>query len=188
MQFTAAVIPPDVEIQKYLTSLHIDEWLREDVFRFKWWALLVMLLTAFILWWKLSDKARIIEICVYTTLSIVIFLGIFEYGEELALWEYPVDIIAMFPPLSSINLLCFPLVYSLIYQHFGTWKTFMAATLVVTAALCFIIEPLLSAAGFYELVRWKFYYSYPIYVAAAAGIRFMVVKFYSIMGKFTNKI
>jgi hypothetical protein len=32
-------IPKDVEIQEKLTSIHIDEWAKEDVFHLKWWLL-----------------------------------------------------------------------------------------------------------------------------------------------------
>lgn len=187
MYFAAASLPPDVEIQRDLTAIHIDEWLREDAFQLKWWILLAMILIALTVWWILTDKSRIIEIWLFTAVAAIIFLGVHEYGEELTLWEYPVDLIPLFPPLSSINLICLPLVYALIYQYFKTWKSFLPAALTASAAICFVIEPLLIKAGFYRMLQWKSYDSYLMYTVITICTRLVVIKIYSIAGKAINK-
>lgn len=176
-------IPKSVIIQKYLTSLHIEEWLKQDVFHFRWWCLLCLIFIMFIIWWILVDKSRIPEICLYLTLATIIFMGLHEYGEELTLWDYPTDIIAIFPPLSSINLLSMPLVYSLVYQHYKTKKSFLWATSIITALICFIIDPILTWGGFYQLLHWKYYYNFLIYVPIAILLRFIVIKICNITVK-----
>ena len=119
-------IPKDIEIQKQLTALHVNEWLKDDVLRLRWW-LLIGLITAFLLiWWLLLDKRRTTEICLFVVLATIIVMGINEYGDELTLWDYQTDIIAIFPPLSSINLISLPLIYSIIYQHFKSSKSFIS--------------------------------------------------------------
>ncbi|AGK98511.1 hypothetical protein Clopa_3733 [Clostridium pasteurianum BC1] len=40
MFFAVSEIPKSVEIQRYLTSIHIDNWIKQDVFLFRWWFLL----------------------------------------------------------------------------------------------------------------------------------------------------
>lgn len=124
MLFTVSDIPADVEIQRQLTSLRIDEWLRQDVFHFRWWFLLVLFIVSVLVWWKMVDKTRLHEISLYAALTTIITIGINEYGEELTLWDYPTDIIPIFQPLSSLNLASLPMIYSLVYQYFGTWKSF----------------------------------------------------------------
>jgi hypothetical protein len=176
--------PPDVEIQKYLTALHIEEWLLDDVFHFKWWLLLGLILAAFFIWWKKLDKSRLPETCLYAALTTIMALGIFEWGEELILWEFPTDIIPIFPPLSSVNLIMLPLAYSFTYQYFKTWKGFIFAAVIVTAVICFVIEPVLVWVGLYELVKWKYYFSFPVYLVAAIGIRALVIKLIKIQNKY----
>ncbi|HWP98232.1 MAG TPA: hypothetical protein VN426_15410 [Syntrophomonadaceae bacterium] len=166
--------PPDIEIQAHLTALHIEEWLRDDVFHFKWWVLLCLIVVALLIWWNRLDKSRLPETCLYAALTTIIVLGIFEWGEELILWDFPTDVIPIFPPLSSVNLISLPLIYSLTYQYFKTWKRFILASLMITAVICFIMEPILAWAGFYELIKWKYYYSFPIYAGMAIGIRALV--------------
>lgn len=181
MFFTAATIPPDVEVQRQLTSLHIDQWIREDLFEFGWWLLLVSLVLCFFLWWKVVDKKRLPEILLYAALSAIVVMAKVEYGEELKLWDYPIDIIPIFPPLTSLDLIGIPMIYSLIFQLFRTNKSFLWATLITTAVICFILEPIMAWVGFYELLRWKYYLNYPIYAGIAIAVRAAVNRIYATM-------
>ena len=180
MFFMVSAVSKDVEIQKQLTAVHVDEWLREDVFRFKWWILLGLILVFIIVWWIMLDKSRLLEICLYAALAIIVLMAINEYGEELTLWDYPVDIIAIFPPLSSINLISLPLIYSLVYQYFKTWKRFIWAAVITSAVICFIFEPILSWGGFFELLHWRYFLNFPLYAVTFICIRAVVILIYSI--------
>ncbi len=178
MSSIALELPKDVVIQKKLTDMHIQEWLRLDVFHTRWWILIALIFTVLFIWWKLLDKSRMREICLFAALEAILAMGMCEYGEELTLWDYPTDIIPLFPPLSSLNLLSLPLVYSLIYQHFDHKKSFIFATVIASAAICFMVEPILTWGGFYHLIHWRYYFSLPIYVSMAVIVRIIVQKSY----------
>ncbi len=160
-------IPDDVGIQRHLTSLHIDYWLRNGVFHWRWWLLIILLLIFLLVWWKLTEKSRLHDTCLYALLMLIIAMGINEYGAELVLWDYPVDIIPIFPPLSSVNLISLPLVYSLVYQFFKGRKNFIIWVLIMTAAICFVLEPVLSLLGIYQLLKWNYLYNFVMYALAA---------------------
>ncbi len=183
MLLTVTGIPADIGIQQKLTSMHVEEWLNEDVLRIRWWLLLVMLAVFAYAWWKLADKSLLPEVVLYAALTTIFVMAIVEYGEELTLWDYPVDILPIFPPLSSVNLISLPLIYSLVYQYFKTWKSFLTAALISTAIICFIIEPLLAWGEFYQLLKWKYYYSYPLYLATAISVRALISKINSITAR-----
>ncbi len=182
----ASQIPQSVEDQQHLTSIHVDEWINNDVFRLRWWILLGLLVASLIIWWLLLDKSRLKETCLYTALGYIFALAINEYGEELILWDYPTDIIAIFPPLSSINLLMLPLVYSLTYQYFTEKRRFVWAVLIVTAVMCFVLEPLFSWGNLYQLINWKYYFSYPLFILMALLVRALTVKIFIITGRSKN--
>lgn len=173
-------IPKSVDIQKQLTDVHIKEWLEADFLQFRWWLLVILFVVLLLIWWMLLDKARILEISLFVILSAILFMGVHEYGEELTLWDYPTDIIPVFPPLSSFNLFSLPLLYSLVYQSFGERKRFLFAALLTTSIFCFLIEPLLSWGGFYHLLRWNYFFSAIIYFAVAISVRAAVKKIYAI--------
>jgi hypothetical protein len=173
-------MPKDVIIQEQLTETHINEWLQTDVFHVRWWLLLVMIAAILLIWWLLLDKSRFLEISLFVLLSAILFMGVNEYGEELTLWDYPVDIIPIFPPLSSINLLSLPIVYSLVYQRFPQRKSFIYAVILTSAIICLLIEPLLSWGGFYYLLHWSYFYSFFIYIAVTISVRAIIEKIYTI--------
>ena len=179
----ASQMPESVEIQKHLSSIHIDEWKKYDFLHARWWILIGLLLIAILIWWILLDKSRIKEVCLYAFLALIVMLTLREYGEELILWDYPTDVIPIFPPLSSINLLILPLSYSLIYQYYGTKRRFIWAALFITAIKCFIIEPIFVWGNLYELLNWQHYYNFPLFFAAALFIRYLTIKIYKIENK-----
>ncbi len=181
MIFSAATLSPDVDVQRRLTAIHIEEWLRDDVFRVRWWGLLFLMAATLFLWWRTVDRARLPEIVLYVALSMIMVMAVVEYGEELTLWDYPTDIIPIFPPLTSMNLLCLPLIYSLVYQKFRSGERFFWAACAATAVICFIMEPLLVWGGMYHLIRWKYYYGFALYLAMAAAARGAVLKIRAIV-------
>lgn len=176
----ASDIPESVKGQMYLTSDHIDYWLKNDLFHAGWWVLSALIIVSLAVWLVLLDKKRLRETLLFVALMTIISLGINEYGEELILWDYPVDIIPIFPPLSSLNLLLLPLAYSLAYQYSKTAWRFFWATLVITAALCFIVEPLLSLGNMYKLLNWHYWWGFPFFAAAALLVRKVTVKIFKI--------
>ena len=183
MFFAISEVPKDVEIQRQLTSIHIEEWLKEDVFRLRWWLLIGLILLFLSIWFKASDKSRFHAVCMFAALTAIIAMGINEYGDELTLWDYPTDVLPIFPPLSSINLIAMPLIYSIAYQYFNTWKSFILAVLVATAIMCLILEPVFALADLYQLLCWRYVYNIPIYIAAAIGVRALINKITKISKK-----
>lgn len=169
-----------VELQILLTDMRIDQWLQENIFHFRWWFLLGLFALSAFLWWKLVDRKRLPEIVLYMGLTTIITLVLDEYGEELCLWDYPTDIIPIFPPLTAINLASLPIIYSLVYQYFRTWKSFFRAIVIMAAIFCFVFEPILVWGDLYQLLKWRYYYGFPIYIAMGLIIRWIVVKLYSI--------
>ena len=179
----ATAVPQSVELQRQLTTDHIDRWLAEDFLRLRWWVLIVFYIVCAVVWWKLLDKRRLKEILLFTAMAYIAVLTINEYGQELILWDYPTDIIPFFPPLSSVNLLLLPSIYSLIYQRFSVLKTYFPAMLVATAVFCFVLEPLLAWGGFFELLNWKYWMSFPVYIAMALLVRLLSVMALNITAK-----
>ena len=176
-------IPQSVDLQKKLTELHIEEWLADDVFHVRWWILIGSLIVMFIAWLLLIDKAKMKETCLFLVLAIIIVLGIDEYGEELVLWEYPTDLIPIFPPLTSLNLISVPLFYSIAFQRFPDRKRFTIAVVIITAMICFVLEPILVWGGLYELINWQYIYSFFVYLLVAFVIRCIAKKILEIENK-----
>lgn len=162
------------ELQWLLTTTRIDEWLRNDVFGFRWWLLLGVFAVSVYAWLRMADKSRLSEIGMFAVLVGIITLVLDELGVEMTLWDYPTDLIPLFPPLTAIDLASLPMVYSLIFQRFGTWKSFIMATIFMAALFCFVLEPIFVWVGVYQTLTWKYQYGFPIYITMAIVIRWLV--------------
>ncbi len=186
MQPTFSATASAIEVQWHLTCNRFAEWTREDIFHFRWFFLLALFIISGYIWWKMLDKSRLNEIFLYTAFITIITLVLDELGEELSLWDYPVDIFPIFPPLTAVDLASLPIIYSLIYQYFGTWKKFITATVIMAVIFCFVLEPILVWVKIYQTITWKYYYGFPIYSLMAIFTRAVVLKVYKTVGK--NKI
>ena len=98
-----------VELQWELTASRFEEWLKNELFHFKWWILLCVFILSVVIWWKCIDKSRLSELVLCAGIVCIFVLVLDELGEELALWEYPVKIFPLFPPISAIDLASLPL-------------------------------------------------------------------------------
>ena len=176
------------ELQQQLTKARFEEWTQNDVFDFKWWLLIVLYIFCTYIWWRTVDKKRLKEIVLYSAIIVLIILTLDELGEELTLWDYPVDVYPLFPPISAIDFSCLPLVYSLVYQHFRTWKSFTIVSLVMSVIFCFVCEPIFVYSGIYQPLTWKYYYGLPIYFAMAICTKATVITIYKIADKNKRKM
>lgn len=173
-------MPQSVQDQMDLTSDHIDNWLKNDLFKPAWWTLAALLIIILVIWLVLLDKKRLRETLLFAAFVTIISLGINEYGDELILWDYPVDLIAIFPPLTSLNLLLLPLTYSLAYQYSRSSWRFFWTIFAITAVICFVAEPLLALGNLYQLLNWQYWWSFPFYIAAALLVKKITVKVFKI--------
>lgn len=162
-----------------LTQTRITEWLQSELFSFKWWILLALFCVTAILMWKKADKARIVELTIYSAIVVIFIIVLDELGEELSLWFYTVDIIPLFPPISAIDITCMPLIYMLLYQRFGTWGKFIIAALIMATVFCFVFEPVFVWGGIYTMLTWKSVYGFPIYFAIAVVPKLLINVIYS---------
>ncbi|GBG54749.1 hypothetical protein SPFL3102_01383 [Sporomusaceae bacterium FL31] len=186
MGLTVTGMPSETEIQKLLTSARIEEWLQHDLFHLRWWLLLGLSIFAIAAWWQLLDKRRLPEIILYAVMMMIVMMGLDECGEELTLWDYPLNLLPIFPVITAINLWILPMVFSLVHQNFGTWKSFALTAVPVAALISFVCEPALAWCGYYQLIEWQYYYSFLVYLAVSFLIRSLVVQILGI-GKSAKK-
>ena len=168
-------------ILKHITYARIDNWLDTDINTFGWWLQLVLAILSILVWWKLVEKKRLMELAFYSFTVMTISIWFDEVGYELGLWYYPIDLIPVFPPSTAIDYFMLPIMYGIVYQYCRSWKTFIIATCLLSGIFSFILEPLLVKFGFYVPVKWKFYYSFPIYIGIAIVMKAIVEKIKGVM-------
>lgn len=156
-----------IEIRKMSSQLSLEHWIEAELFTWNWWLSVALLITSWIIWWKVVDKKRIFETLGYG-LFIIIFATLSDViGSELVLWNYPTRILPIVPRLMPFDFAIAPTIFMSLYQFYPKWKGFITASVLTSAVLSFIVEPFLILINLYELISWKFIYSFPIYLGAA---------------------
>ena len=77
----------------------------------------------------------------------------------------------------------------LIYQRYIAWNQFLFASTILALALAFVAEPLAVYIKQYQLIHWKFIYSFPIYIVIAILSKLFANKMFSVpdTGKYSLK-
>lgn len=166
-----------------LSYARIDNWLDTDFLTWGWWLELGVLIVSVTIFWKLVDKKRLFELTYHVISAGVIVIWLDQVGFELGLWYYPVDLIPVFPPATAFDYTLLPVAYTLIYQYCPKWPRFLMATLIMAGVVAFLMEPMAHRWGFYELVKWKYYYGFPVYIAIGIFLKLVTEKMKAIVAK-----
>lgn len=158
-------------------QLSIEHWIKFEAFTWQWWLGIAFVIIPLLVWWKLVNRQRILEIVVFGFMLNFLATFLDVTGSELVLWNYVIRILPQIPLLFPVDYILVPITYMLIYQRYKAWKQFLFASTIAALALSFVAEPLAVYINQYQLISWHYIYSFPIYVLIA------------ILGKlFTNKM
>jgi hypothetical protein len=156
-----------LDSQNICIQMQVQHWVKYELFTPQFWLLVGMLTLPWIVWWRLVDRRRFLEIIIYGLLISAVVTVLDEVGCQLNWWDYLYDIEPLFPRLIPMNFCMLPVGYMLVYQYFTNWKSFIMASIVSSAILAFIGEPILVKTGIYVVLNWKSIYSFPIYTILA---------------------
>jgi len=176
-----------IEAKSNYRDISLEHWWNAEFNRWNWWLSLVLAIIPLYIWWKLLDKKRILEICLYGLLINIFSSYLDVYGSGYVLWEYPVRLIPNIPRIFPIDATVIPVVYMLIYQYFPKWKQFIIAHVIIAAVFAFVMEPMLVWMNLYRLMTWKFIYSFPIYIIMAVVCKATVIFFMKVQKKATKQ-
>ena len=161
-------------------QLTMEHWVNYEVFTWQWWLGLACVVIPLLLMWKLVDKRRLLEIIAFGFMVNILATFLDVVGSELLLWNYTLRIIPQLPLLFPVDFVLVPIFYMLIYQRYPAWKQFLLASTILALAFAFVAEPLAVYIKQYELIHWKFIYSFPIYIVIAILCKIFANKMLSV--------
>jgi hypothetical protein len=174
-----------IELEKLLFQKRYESW-TYTIFSLRWWILVICLILPWFIWYALIDKKRIQEMSVYSLATLILGIMLDEAGATLTFWTYPVNVVPFFPRMITVNYSMVPVIFTLLYQYFPSWKAFIAVNIVLTLVFSFILEPILVWAKLYKLITWKYSYSVPVYFISAISLRLLVEKIKAVQMKYKS--
>ena len=166
--------------RKQLADNLLKYWLNENVFTTQWWFILFTVIIGIAIFCKLVDKKRLMEITTYGLMVILVGIIFDLAGVSFILWGYPIKLLPVLPSLFTVHLSSLPILMMLHYQYFSDWKRFTWTLIILSAIFSFIFEPFYVWAGIYEEHNWKYFYSFPVYIAIGLSLKWLMLKIKSI--------
>lgn len=148
-----------MELHKQLLALRISDWYSK-VLSWQFAFLIIILVVPWVIWWKLVDRKRIIDIFSFGLVASTVSSVFNTSGLNLLLWSYPYHLLPFSSRAYSFSLSAIPVSFMLAYQYWPKWKAFAVAITILSAANAFIIQPLLGWANIYKLIEWNYFYSF----------------------------
>lgn len=160
--------------EEYL-NLERAYWYQHDLFSFDWWFLLILSIIPWIVWWKLVDEKRMLQILLYG-LFVAIESALLNITlTNLMVWGYQNKLFHLLSPvLFPYDFTMMPVVYMLVYQMFVRWSTFLIANIFISAIFTFGVEPLLEWMKIYKEYNFPSLYSFSLYYLIAIVSKWIV--------------
>jgi hypothetical protein len=164
------------QLMRYAVEAEWIYWLNTVLLSWQWWLLIFLLIVPWIIWWRFVDKKRLTEILLVAFVVFIASLTLDEMGTEMGLWDYRYRTTPFWHVFIPYNFAVLPVTYSLIYQRFQTWKSYLITFTFLSGIFSFVAAPVLEWMNIYELFGWRHVYSFPIYILMALFARYIVEK------------
>lgn len=165
-----------IELRKQIYQLQYEHYINVTLFSIKWWILFVTAIITITIWWKLVDKNRFHEIALVGFVTMVLTIFSDSFGLDMVLWAYPTQLYELVKSVSVIELVVMAISYMLMYQYFSNWKKYITALIIFASLGAFVGIPVAVWFGFYKLIKWRYVYSFIIFICLGISIKFIVSK------------
>ena len=139
-----------------------DYWLKNILFTWQWWIGVLLTILPWAIWIKYRRKESTTRLLLAGAYIIIITSFLDFIGTILGLWYYKSNIVPFIPAYMPWDFTLFPVSVMFFLQvkpNAGKYiKSFMFSI------MCIGFEKLFIWLDFYEEVRWRSFYSFPIYI------------------------
>ncbi|MBC9786140.1 hypothetical protein H1S01_16865 [Heliobacterium chlorum] len=163
------------QTRETLGQLVVIRYLSDELFSFNWWFLLAILIGTYVVWWKLIDKNRLMELLLFGSFIAVSVTFVEGFGTTIGLWGYKYKLVPVVPSLFPFDYTLIPILHLLTYQHTTSWKSYFITSTIVSAVYSFAFSPLLVWMGIMHIEHWRHYYHFIILLTISNLARFVLL-------------
>ncbi|MBD1378915.1 CBO0543 family protein [Metabacillus arenae] len=138
-------------------------WFEYVFLSWQWWFCVILAVIPWVFWWKfrIKESTNRLLLGAFSIISISMFLD--SIGAELGLWDYRYEPIPFLPSFLPWDLSLLPVIFLVLVQIKPNISPVLKA-IFYSVISAFIGEPFFEWLGFYKLIRWNHFYSFPIYI------------------------
>jgi membrane-associated HD superfamily phosphohydrolase len=152
------------KLQRILTEGYVAKWLHVDVYNWHFWFIIALLIVQWPLWYKLADKSSFQPIFLFCMFYMILNITLDAAYTSIPLLIYPFLTFPLLPWIITLDYTIIPMIFTLIYQRYALWKSFLATNYKAAAVISFIGEALASLTGFYFIIKWNYFCPFPNFI------------------------
>ncbi len=138
-------------------------WITQIVFSWRWWFGVALSILPWIVWIRIRDKKDTVRLLFVGLVVMLVTVTMDNIGLSYHLWHYDWQVL----PFSNIfipwNYTLFPVGIMLLLQ-FKPKVNVYKKSVAFAFFTAYIFEPFFVWAGKYDMVHWKCWYSFIIYI------------------------
>lgn len=157
-----------------LWQLNLTNWLNNEVLSPRWWGLIAFLAITYIVWWKLLDKARIIEVILFGSLVSVMATFTDIVRISTASWQYNVRLFPITVAVFPLDYSVIPIALMLAYQFTSRWTSYILAS-IIASAYYGVVTFAMEATGIISSYNWNPYWAFTEGMVYSLIARFVVL-------------
>jgi hypothetical protein len=165
------IIPKDVAKkidEMYKTLVQSDQkdheiWFEYVFLSWQWWFCIIISVIPWILWWKFRKKESTNRLILGAFYIMTISLILDSFGTELGFWDYRYEPVPFLPSFLPWDLSFLPVLFLFLVQIKTNISPFYKA-IFYSVLGAFIGEPFFEWLGFYKMINWNSFFSFPIYL------------------------
>ncbi|MFZ3580346.1 CBO0543 family protein, partial [Virgibacillus sp. DJP39] len=115
------------KLQQEAYRLDVESWFKYELFTFEWWVLFVLFTAPWVVFIKLADRSRILEILLFGSIIMITTTYLDAIGMQIQFWEYPTQFLPIAIRAIPFDMSVVPVLFMLLYQYFKAWKAYIIA-------------------------------------------------------------
>lgn len=144
-----------------LWSLLLTNW-QTDITTIKLWGMVAVIVLAYVVWYRLTDKTRLANLILYGALVTIIRELVDLFGVTMGLWFYKIGILPLSPSILLQDWTIIPLTFMLVQQYSLGWRKFFICNAVGAGIWAGVILPVLVYFNILVFVRWNYLYAFAL--------------------------
>lgn len=157
------------DTSRTLAQQSYQHWISSEVFSFGWFLTIFVLAVFYIVWIKLVDKSRLGQLLLLGALAGVGFIVVsgMVLNGLYGVAEYKIRPFPLIPAIFIVSVTKAPIIIMLVHQYTSTWKGYMLWTGIGMAFLAFVLYPIYSLVGIYQMHNWNYFYQFLLLLIGA---------------------
>lgn len=147
------------QLRSELWQLLLANW-KSNLATVKYWGIVAFIVIAYLVWFRLTDKKRLVDLLFYGSL-IAVLRGLLDlYGVTAGLWIYKYTILPLSPSVLLVDWTILPLMFMLVQQYSPSWRRFFVLNAIASGLFAGVIAPAFIALGILQLMHWNYPYTF----------------------------